>query len=293
MNPYAACRLCPRACGVDRRVSRGVCGMDDQMTIARAMLHMWEEPCISGDTGAGAIFFSGCTLRCKYCQNYEISHQRRGEPVTPDRLADMMRRLVEEGARTVDLVTGTQFVPDILAALALYRPPVPIVWNCGGYESLDTLRLLEGVVDVYLPDFKHYSPRLSTLCAAAPDYFAVASEAIKEMCRQTGAPQYDERGVMLRGTLIRHLILPGCTADSMKILAFIREELPKGTPVSIMRQYTPEPWCDVPGLDRRVTDREYARVMAYARAIGVAGYEQEKASADARFTPDFDGRGVL
>lgn len=289
MDGYAACRLCPRECGVDRRVSPGACGMGAEMKIARAMLHLWEEPCISGDTGAGAIFFSGCSLRCAYCQNDEISHLGRGETTTPERLADIMRDLVARGARTIDLVTGTHFAPGILRALALYRPPVPVVWNSGGYESVGAIRALEGAVDVYLPDLKHFSPRLSALCAGAPDYFARASAAIIEMCRQTGAPRYDERGVMLRGTLVRHLVLPGCTADSLKLLAFVREELPPGTPVSLMRQYTPEPYCRVPGLDRRVTKREYDRVLAYARAVGIPGYRQAGDSADARFTPDFRG----
>lgn len=292
MIAYAACRLCPRACGIDRRAQRGACGMGDTMMIARAMLHAWEEPCISGDTGAGAIFFSGCSLRCAYCQNYEISHLGRGEPASPEQLAAIMEALVAQGARTIDLVTGTHFAPGILSALERYRPPVPVVWNSGGYESVETLRALEGAVDVYLPDLKHFSPRLSALCAGAPDYFARAAAAVREMCRQTGAPEYDGRGVMRRGTLIRHLVLPGCTTDSMKLLAFIREELPPGTPVSLMRQYTPEPFCRVPGLNRRVTAREYDRVLAYADAIGLSGYRQDADSADARFTPSFDGRGV-
>lgn len=292
MSFYAACRLCPRQCAVDRRNGTGFCGMGDEMRVARIMCHTWEEPCIAGASGAGAVFFSGCSLRCAYCQNYEISHLGHGESITPARLANRMRELVMQGASSIDLVTGTHFVPGILEALTCYRPPVPVVWNNSGYECVETLRLLEGAVDVYLPDFKHVSPRLSALCAGASDYFDRASAAIREMCRQTGDPVYNAEGVMLRGTLVRHLVLPGCTADSMKVLRFIRDELPPGTPVSLMRQYTPEPFCRVPGLDRRVSDREYARVLAYAQEIGVTGYRQESDSADARFTPAFDGQGV-
>lgn len=287
----APCALCPRNCRIDREEKTGYCGMGQNPRIARAALHFWEEPCLSGARGSGAVFFSGCTLRCAYCQNHEISHLGQGKEVTPGRLAEIFRMLVEQGAHNLNLVTGTQFVPAILEALAIYDPPVPVVWNSGGYEKIETLRLLEGAVDIYLPDFKHLSPRLSALCAGAPDYGDVAAAAIAEMLRQTDPPVYDKDGMMLRGTLIRHLILPGCTGDSMKILSYIAEHFP-GVPVSLMRQYTPEPWCSIPGLDRRITDREYGRVLDHFRALGLQGYLQEKESADAAYTPPFDLTGV-
>lgn len=286
------CNLCPRRCGVNRAEKRGYCGMGLQPKVARAALHFWEEPCISGSRGSGAVFFSGCTLRCAYCQNYAISHEGEGREITPSHLAEIFRSLYDQGAHNLNLITGTQFVPAILDAFNLYKPPIPVVWNCGGYESLETLALLDGVVDVYLPDLKHVSPRLSALCAQAPDYFTVASAALREMCRQAGTAVYNEAGLMQRGVLIRHLILPGCTGDSCKALDFIAQELPEGVPVSLMRQYSPEPWCKVKGLDRRVTDAEYARVLAHFQALGLSGYTQEKDSASVAYTPAFDGTGV-
>ena len=286
------CTLCPRRCGVDRSVKRGYCGMGESPRIARAALHFWEEPCISGKRGSGAVFFSGCTLRCAYCQNWEISHEGAGKDVTPRRLAEIFRMLEDQGAHNLNLVTGTPFVPAILEALEIGRPGIPVVWNTGGYETVETLRMLEGAVDVYLPDLKHVSPRLSRLCAGAPDYFEAASAALREMCRQTGKCIYDGDGLMRKGVLVRHLILPGCTGDSMRALDFIAESLPAGTPVSLMRQYTPIPQCAVPGLDRRVTDREYERVLAHFRALGLSGYTQEKEAADQAYTPPFDLTGV-
>ncbi|MBE5783444.1 MAG: radical SAM protein [Clostridiales bacterium] len=286
------CELCPRECRVDREIQKGYCGMGLQPKIARAALHFWEEPCISGTRGSGTIFFSGCTLRCAYCQNYPISHEGQGKEITPYRLAEIFKMLEEKGAHNINLVTGTPFVPAILEALSIYKPHIPMLWNCGGYEKVETLKLLEGAIDIYLPDFKHVSPRLSALCAGAPDYFERASQAILEMCRQTGAPQYDENGILQKGTLIRHLILPGCTMDSIKVLNYIAENIPKGTPVSLMRQYSPVPWCKIKGLDRRVTDAEYERVLSHYQLLELSGYTQEKESADTAYTPPFDLTGV-
>lgn len=288
----AGCTLCPRRCGIDRSVKKGFCGMGETPRIARAALHFWEEPCISGTRGSGAVFFSGCTLGCVYCQNYEISHEGRGKDVSVHRLAEIFRMLEDQGAHNINLVTGTPFVPAILDALEIHRPGIPVVWNTGGYETLETLKLLEGAVDIYLPDLKHVSPRLSKLCAGAADYFAVASAAIREMCRQTGPEQYDENGMMRRGVIVRHLILPGCTGDSIRALNFIAESLPAGTPVSLMRQYTPIPQCAVPGLDRRLTDREYRRVLDHFRLLNLSGFSQEKEAADKAYTPPFDLTGV-
>ena len=256
------CELCPRRCGADRETRPGFCGLKKELRIARIAPHLWEEPPISGQRGTGAVFFSGCTLRCVYCQNGEISHGCAGRTFTPRELADALKRLTDLGMHTISLITGTPFVPQILEALALYRPPLPLVWNSSGYETVETLRMLEGTVDVYLPDLKHYSARMGRLCAGAPDYFAAASAAIREMCRQTGSPVLGEDGILQRGTLIRHLILPGLTGESMKLLTWIRDTLPEGTPVSLMRQYIPCNGVSVPGLDRRITEQEYPLPIA-------------------------------
>ena len=288
------CTLCPRACHAERveENGNGFCGMGTLPRVARAALHMWEEPCISGTRGSGTVFFSGCTLRCAYCQNIAISHGGFGRTVTVQRLSDIFKSLVDQGAHNINLVTATPYVPAILDALDLYRPPVPIVFNSGGYETIETLRMLRGAVDIYLPDLKHVSPRLSALCAKAPDYFEVASAAIAEMCAQTGTPVYDADGLMQRGTIVRHLILPGCTGDSLRVLDFIHDHLPEGTPVSLMRQYSPIPECKIKGLDRRITDREYERVLAHLTALHLDGYMQEKSSAKSEYTPPFDLTGV-
>ena len=286
------CTLCPRRCRVNRSEKLGFCGMGVQPKLARAALHFWEEPCISGTKGSGALFFSGCTLRCAYCQNHSLSHEGHGKEISVQRLAEIFRSLYEQGAHNLNFVTATPFVPQVLEALEIYRPPIPIVWNCSGYEAMETLKMLEGVVDIYLPDMKHVSSRLSALCAKAPDYFDVASAALIEMCRQTGTPVYDENGILQKGTLIRHLLLPGCTKDSMQVLNFIAEQLPGGTPVSLMRQYTPQPFCLIKGLDRPVTDQEYRRVLDHFQRLQLTGYTQEKASSDTAYTPLFDFTGV-
>lgn len=288
------CTLCPRNCGVERTAESGagVCRMGTQPKIARAALHMWEEPCISGTRGSGAVFFSGCGLRCVFCQNEAISQQGEGKIVTPARLAEIFRELEAQGAHNINLVTAAHFVPAVLEALSLYRPNIPIVYNSSGYESIETLRMLSGVVDIYLPDYKYIDPNMAAMLSGARDYPEVAFAAIAEMIRQTGAPVYDENGMMQRGTLIRHLILPGLTGDSMKILTRIRDEFP-GIPVSLMGQYTP---CgralSMPGMDRKIKKKEYARVLAHMEAIGLDGYRQELGSADGAFIPSFDETGV-
>lgn len=282
------CFLCPRQCGIDREAKTGFCGLGEKMRIARIAPHLWEEPPVSGTRGTGAVFFSGCTLRCVYCQNSEISHLNTGRDFTPRELAESLKRLVDAGMQTVSFITGTPFVPQILSALEIYRPPVPLVWNSSGYETVETLRLLENVMDVYLPDLKHYTARMGRVCADAPDYFAAASAAVREMCRQTGSPVYNGEGIMLRGTLIRHLILPSLTGESMKLLTWIRDELPEGTPVSLMRQYIPCNGVSVPGLTRRVTDEEYRRVRDHMLLLDLPGFLQEPDSADRDFIPVFN-----
>ena len=244
-----ACTLCPRHCNARRTPEggNGFCGLGSTLRLARIAPHYWEEPPISGTRGTGALFFSGCTLRCAYCQNGGISHRNLGRDFTPAQLAEHMRRLVDMGVHTMSFITATPFVEGILEALDLYHPPVPLVWNTSGYETVETLLRLEGVMDIYLPDLKHFSPRMGQLCAKAPDYFEVASAAITEMVRQVGVPQYDEDGIMRRGVLIRHLILPGLTGESIALLDWVHDHLP-GIPVSLMRQYVPLNGVDIPGL---------------------------------------------
>ena len=282
------CRLCPRSCGADRALSAGFCGLGDDMLIGRIAPHLWEEPPVSGRNGTGAVFFSGCTLRCVYCQNGEISHRNAGRVFSPRALSDALKRLADLGVHTISLITGTPFVPQILETLRIWRPPLPLVWNTSGYETVDTLRMLEGVIDVWLPDLKHFSRRAGQLCAGAPDYFETASAAIREMCRQAGPAVYDENGIMRRGVLVRHLILPGLTSESMKLLTWIRDSLPPDTPVSLMRQYIPCNNVSVPGLDRRVTEKEYRRVLDHMLALGLPGFLQEPDSADKEFGPVFN-----
>ena len=288
------CSLCPRRCGAARTetAGSGVCGEGTLPRIARAALHRWEEPCISGTRGSGAVFFSGCALRCAFCQNEAISRGGCGEAVSIRRLADIFRELEDQGAHNINLVTAAHFIPAVLDALELYRPGIPLVYNSSGYESMETLRLLDGVIDVYLPDYKYIDPAMARLLSGAADYPDVAWAAITEMRRQTGKAVYDDQGMMTRGTLIRHLLLPGLTGDAMRILTRIRDELPD-TPVSLMGQYVP---CgrarEIPGMNRRVTKREYDRVKAHMQMIGLEGYRQELEAASGEYVPDFDLSGV-
>lgn len=283
------CRLCPRQCGALRTDTQGngFCRLPEGMRIARIQPHLWEEPPISGSRGTGAVFFSGCTLRCAYCQNADISHRNLGRSFTPQQLADSLRRLVDAGVHSISFITATPYVEKVLQTLELYRPPVPLVWNTSGYETVDTLRLLEGAIDIYLPDLKHFSPAMGRLCARAEDYFAVTSAAIREMCRQTGPAVYDEAGLMRRGVIVRHLILPGLTSESIALLDWVQANLPAGTPVSLMRQYVPCNNVDIPGLNRTITAREYRRVREHMQALELPGFLQEATAASADFVPVF------
>ena len=286
--------LCPRRCGISRTetAGKGVCGVGTLPRIARAALHMWEEPCISGTRGSGAVFFSGCGLKCIFCQNEAISHGGEGENVSIERLSQIFQELEAQGAHNINLVTAAQFVPAVIAALDLYRPGIPIVYNSSGYERVETLRMLEGYVDIYLPDFKYIDAGMAKLLSGAEDYPQAAIAAIHEMLRQTGPAVYDEHGIMLRGTQIRHLVLPGLTGDSMKILSVIKDEFP-GAGVSLMGQYTPfGKALFMPGMNRKLKKKEYARVLAHMEAIGLDGYRQELESASETFVPAFDGTGV-
>ena len=283
---YRNCRLCPRQCGVDRENGqRGFCGCPGTALVAKAMLHKWEEPALAGPGGSGAVFFGGCTLGCSYCQNAAISGKPTGRPVDSRELRGLFEELIAQGAENIDLVTPTQFLPTILPALEP-KLPVPVVYNCGGYESVRTLKALEGRVDIYLPDLKYADPKLASSLSGAADYFPVAAAAIREMVRQTGPVQWQGEKI-LRGTVIRHLILPGQVENSLKILDWIGETFRPGEVlVSLMRQYTPM-GNQQPPMDRRITDEEYDAVLSWMFLNDLEGFTQEAQSADSGFIPDF------
>ena len=293
-NEYKACRLCARNCGVDRSSSRGFCGMGDFPVISRAALHFWEEPIISGTRGSGAVFFSGCSLACTFCQNREISRGECGLPVSVEGLAKIMLDLKEEGAHNINLVTPTHFVPSIREAIILAKDAgldIPIVYNTGSYDARDTLRSLAGLVDIYLPDLKYFSSRAARL-SKSPDYPAVAREAIAEMVEQTGEPKLNEEGLMKRGTVVRILLLPGHVAEAKLSLSYLYKTYGDRIFISLMSQYTPMPGMPAP-LDRRVTRAEYRELCDYAESLGVERcFVQDISSATEAFIPDFDGTGV-
>lgn len=283
---YTQCRLCPRNCGVDRTSGeRGFCGCPDTALVAKTMLHKWEEPALAGSGGSGAVFFGGCTLGCSYCQNAAISRKPTGRPVDSQELRGLFEELIAQGAENIDLVTPTQFLPTILPALSP-KLPVPVVYNCGGYESVRTLEALEGHIDIYLPDLKYASPALGRSLSQAADYFPRATEAIREMVRQTGPVKWQGEKI-LRGTVIRHLILPGQVENSLKVLDWIGETFRPGEVlVSLMRQYTPM-GDQTPPMDRRITDEEYDAVLSWMFLNDLEGFTQEAQAADRGFIPDF------
>ena len=283
---YVNCNLCPRRCCVDRTAGKtGFCRCPDIALVAKTMLHKWEEPALAGDRGSGAIFFGGCTLGCRYCQNAAISCGPQGQPTDSASLRAMMEDLIAQGAENIDLVTPTQFLPTILPALTP-KLPVPVVYNCGGYERVETLRELEGLVDIYLPDMKYAQAPLAAALSGAANYFPVAAAAIREMVRQTGSPQW-QGDRLLRGTVIRHLILPGHVENSLKVLDWIGETFAPGEVlVSLMRQYTPMGGLPAP-LDRTVTDDEYDAVLSWMYLNNLEGFTQDAISADTQFIPDF------
>ena len=283
---YVNCKLCPRKCGIDRTSGQtGFCGCPGTALVAKAMLHKWEEPALAGSGGSGAVFFGGCTLKCKYCQNSAISGGATGQVMDSAQLRALFEDLIAKGAENIDLVTPTHFLPDIVPALSP-KLPVPVVYNCGGYESVETLQKLEGLVDIYLPDFKYAESRLAKSLSASVDYFPVAKKAIKEMVRQTG-PVVWEGEKVVRGTIIRHLILPGHADNSLKVLDWIGANFAPGEVlVSLMRQYTPMPGLEAP-LDRRVIDEEYEAVLSWMYLNDLEGFTQEAEAADTVYIPDF------
>lgn len=325
------CDVCPRACNADRANTKGYCGMGVNPVVARAFLHMWEEPCISGTRGSGAVFFSGCNLKCIFCQNQEISHGGRGKEITAQELAGIFLSLRDKGAHNINLVTPTHFIPSILEALDMARGitggigsettggraetsgcsseettgcsagsasdmdyglrtglDIPVVYNTNAYESLESLKLLEGSVEVYLPDLKYVSAEVSKEYSGAGNYFEYASKAILEMYRQVGSPVLDQNGIIKKGVIIRHLVLPGHVDDSLRVLEWIADNLPKSIYVSLMSQFVP---CfraiGHPVLDRRITRREYEKVTDRFVKLGLDGYVQERDSASEQYIPDF------
>ena len=277
----------------------GYCGQTASIVAARAALHYWEEPCLSGENGSGAVFFSGCNMRCVFCQNYHIAHSQTGKEISPERLADIFLELQEKKAHNINLVTPTHYVPQIIYALERAKSrglSIPVVYNTSGYEKVDTLKALEGLIDIYLPDLKYHDSRLSRKYSNAPDYFAVASAAIREMVRQTGTPVFinGEDSLMLKGVIVRHLLLPGCENDSRYLLQYLHATYGNRIYISIMNQYTPLPQiASFPELNRKITDEEYEAMVDYAIEIGIEnGFIQEGETASESFIPSFDCEGV-
>lgn len=295
------CTLCPRRCGADRTAGEtGFCGADNTLRIGLAGLHRWEEPCLSGTRGAGTVFFCHCPLGCIYCQNHDISGRdaaAAGVRTHCSGLADTFLSLQAQGAHNIDLVTPTHYAAHIAQAIPLARArglTIPIVYNCGGYESVETLRMLDGLVDIYLPDFKYYSSYYAARYSHAPDYFDAACAAIGEMVRQTGAPQFNANGMMQRGTIVRHMMLPGLDGDTAQVLRAIASRWGGGQVlVSLMRQYTPCAGLDeCPELRRRVSDEEYKAACERMVSLGLEGWTQDAESISESFIPRFDGSGV-
>ena len=287
------CNACPRKCGVDRSKKSGFCGAGESFVVARAAKHFWEEPPISGTNGSGAVFFSGCNLRCVFCQNFEVSRAKCGKEITDKRLTEIFDSLISEGAHNLNLVTATQYSERLSEILRDYHSTVPVVYNCGGYESLETLRRLEGLVDIYLPDLKFFDPERSMRYCGAADYFETASAAILEMRRQQPEDVFED-GLMKKGLIIRHLVLPKNVNQSRRIFEWIKENLGAKTYISLMAQYTP---CgeleSFPELQRRITRREYEKAVCSLEDLGFENvFLQELDSAAEQFIPAFDLTGV-
>jgi len=296
---YESCTLCPRMCGINRTKSLGFCQTGAAVKVARAALHLWEEPCISGENGSGAVFFSGCTLKCIFCQNYTLSHENFGREITVKRLSEIFLELQSQGAHNINLVTATQYLPSVKEALDLIkgRLVIPIVYNCGGYERPETLREYSGYIDIYLPDLKYFDRNLSRKYSAAKDYFSNASAAITEMIRLAGGLTWnpDSPSLLKKGVIIRHMVVHGAKEDSIKLLHWMKESLPENQYLlSLMSQYTPFYKSGIyPEINRRITTYEYEKVVDTAIELGLMnGYMQEKSSAKEEYTPPFDLSGV-
>ncbi len=289
------CTLCPRKCGADRTSRTGFCGGGNGIRAARAALHHWEEPCISGTNGSGTVFFTGCHLRCCFCQNLPISLENTGADISPERLAEIFLELQEQNAHNINLVTASHLLPWIIRALEIAKPElhIPVVWNCGGYELEESVAALDGLVDIFLPDFKFFDPETARSYANAPDYPQVAERAVAQMLRQTGKPVM-EGGLLRKGCIIRHLVLPNHRHESIALLRHLAERF--GTEqflLSLMAQYTPmQELPEHPELNRRITKMEYNSVLKTAQELGFQGYLQDKSAAQSTYTPDFGLEGI-
>ena len=291
------CNLCPRNCNVDRSENKGYCGQTDIIKVARASLHMWEEPCISGERGSGTVFFSGCGLRCVFCQNFDIAKGDTGKEITVERLAEIFCELKEKGAHNINLVTGDHFVPEIIKALDIAKAngmDLPIVFNTSSYINKETLKCLENYVDIYLADFKYFDNETAKKYSNAENYLQVAKTAIEEMVSQKGTPVYDDAGMMTKGVIVRHLLMPGYLQESKAIIRYVYEEYGERVVLSIMNQYTPLKQVEkYPEINRKVSDAEYESLINYAISIGVKeAYVQEGETAEESFIPPFDLEGV-
>lgn len=316
---FSDCTLCPRNCHADRTITfpfpgqkrhYGFCEQSDTIIAARAALHMWEEPCISGTSGSGTVFFSGCNMGCVFCQNFEIAHGTCGKTISIQRLSEIFLELQAKQANNINLVTPTHFVPQIIDALTIAKKNglnIPIVYNTSSYESIDTLRMLDGLIDIYLPDFKYHSSALSSKYSHAADYFEKASLAVSEMVRQTGEPvfrsesdslltadEYDDKALLCRGTVVRHLLLPNCLEDGKAVIKYLYETYKNQIFISIMSQYTPlKHVSKYPELNRKVTSKEYEELVDYAISLGVEnGFIQDESTAMESFIPDFNCEGI-
>ncbi len=293
-----ACTLCPRACGVNReKGQRGYCNESAELFVGRAALHQWEEPCISGTKGSGTVFFAGCTMKCVFCQNYSLSQGEAGKGISTKRLAEIFIELQEQGAHNINLVTPTHYTLHIVEALKIARVKglsIPVIYNCSGYEKVETLKRLEGLVQVYLPDFKYYSETLARKYSKAPHYFEIAAQAISEMVRQVGEATFNEEGIIEKGVIVRHLLLPGQLMDSKAVIRYLYETFGNQIWISLMNQYTPlEQVAKFPELNRKVTRKAYNRLIDFALELGVEnGFIQEGETANESFIPLFNGEGV-
>ena len=294
MLSYQNCTLCPRRCGADRTNGQlGFCRQPDKIYAARAAAHYWEEPVISGSFGSGAVFFSGCTLKCLFCQNGVISQENRGKEISTAHLREIFLKLIDDGVQNINLVTPTHFLPSILPALTP-KLPVPVVYNCGGYERVETLRELEGLVDIYLPDMKYSNPKLAGILSAAPDYVEIAKAAIAEMYRQVGGTVMEDE-IMQRGMIVRHLMLPGELDNTLGVLDWFSEAFPKGDVLfSLMSQYVPMGKAKtMPPYDRRITEDEYDAALSYLELLGIEnGFTQDFSAATEEYIPDFSFEGL-
>lgn len=289
------CYICPRQCGAvrDNEIGKGFCKMGESPVVARVSKHMWEEPCISGTNGSGTVFFSGCVMKCVFCQNYKISTENFGRVLTANQLADCYKQLEEQGVHNINLVSPTHFVPAIIKSLDIYKPKIPVVYNCGGYENTEALKALQGYVDIYLPDFKYATNEIAEKYSKAKDYPTVATNAIAEMLRQQPKNTYDSNGIMQKGVIVRHLVLPSNTKNSIAVLDALYKSFGNSITLSLMAQYTPCGIADqYPEINRKITKREYQKVLNHLELLDFDGFAQDLSSATKDYIPSFELEGL-